>query len=131
MQLECSDESVAHSVGLQSTPAIVLAAVEGREILGAVTTSAAVEDNGAASSITIMSGLRRRRLRRVRVSAGAWLDRQGSAVQATAEVRRPRARPDHRRLGLDCVVSVIEGTERNTLRTNRRRADGEAGIANT
>ena len=56
MQLECSDGSVAHSVGLQSTRVVVLAAVEGREILGAVTTSVAVEDNGDAGLIAIVGG---------------------------------------------------------------------------
>jgi hypothetical protein len=115
MQLECSDESVARSVGLHSTPAIVLAAVEGREILGTVTTLASVKDNEGACSTTIMGGVRERRLRRVSVSAGAWLDGQ---VQLR---RQPRSFPEHepdptsRRCGLDYGASVIEGTGRNSL----------------
>ena len=46
MQLECSDESRACWVGLQSTPSSVIrATVEGREIVSAANGSAAVEDN--------------------------------------------------------------------------------------
>jgi hypothetical protein len=53
MQLECSDESLACSVGLQSTPSsLIRATVEGREILSAANTSAAVEDNGDTCVIT-------------------------------------------------------------------------------
>jgi hypothetical protein len=131
MQLECSDESAARSIGLQSTPAVVLAAAEGREILSAVATSVAVEDSGVACSVRIIGGVRERHLRRVSVSARAWLDGQ---VQLRSQ---PLTFPDHapdptgRRSGLDYVASVVEGTGRNGLRTTRRRADREAGIANT
>ncbi len=53
MQLECSDQSFACSIGLQSTPSSVIrATVEGREILSAASGSAAVEDNGDACVIT-------------------------------------------------------------------------------
>lgn len=53
MQLECSDESRACWVGLQSTPSSVIrATVEGREILSAADGSAAVEDNGDTCVIT-------------------------------------------------------------------------------
>jgi len=53
MQLECSDQSLACSVGLQSTPSSVIrATVEGREILSAANTSAAVEDNGDTCVVT-------------------------------------------------------------------------------
>jgi hypothetical protein len=53
MQLEYSDESLACSVGLQSTPSSAIrATVEGREILSAANGSAAVEDNGDTCVIT-------------------------------------------------------------------------------
>ena len=53
MQLECSDESVACSVGLQSTPSsVICATVEGREIVSAANGSAAVEDNGDTCLVT-------------------------------------------------------------------------------
>jgi hypothetical protein len=53
MQLECSDQSLACSVGLQSTPSSVIrATVDGREILSAANTSAAVEDNGDTCVVT-------------------------------------------------------------------------------
>ena len=52
MQLECSDQSLACSVGLQSTPSSVIrATVDGREILSAAN-SAAVEDNGDTCVVT-------------------------------------------------------------------------------
>ncbi len=66
MQLECSDESRACWVGLQSTPSSVIrATVEGREILSAANGSAAVEDIGdtcviatwAASASDVCAGL--------------------------------------------------------------------------
>src|SRR5450755_1541605 len=53
MQLECSDQSLACSVGLQSTPSSVIrATVDGREILSVANTSAAVEDNGDTCVVT-------------------------------------------------------------------------------
>lgn len=54
MQLEeCSDASLACSVGLQSTPSrVIRATVEGREILSAANGSAAVEDDGDTCVIT-------------------------------------------------------------------------------
>jgi hypothetical protein len=54
MQLECSDESRACWVGLQSMPSgVICAAVEGREIVRAANGSAAVEDNGDPCSVTM------------------------------------------------------------------------------
>ena len=53
MQLECSDESRACWVGLQSTPSgVIRATVEDREILSAADGFAAVEDNGDTRVIT-------------------------------------------------------------------------------
>jgi hypothetical protein len=53
MQLACSDESLACSVGLRSTPSrVIRATVEGREILSAANGSAAVEDNGDTCVVT-------------------------------------------------------------------------------
>jgi hypothetical protein len=130
MQLECSDGSVAHSVGLQSTRVVVFAAVEGREILGAVTTSVAVEDNADAGLIAIVGGVRERRLCRVGVSAGASLDGQVQLRRGPLSFADYGCDPTISR-GLRHVVCGIEGTGRNRLRTNRRRSDGEAGIANT
>jgi hypothetical protein len=52
MQLECSDQSLACSVGLQSTPSSVIrAAFEGCEMLSAADTYVAVEDRGDTCSI--------------------------------------------------------------------------------
>jgi hypothetical protein len=109
MQLECSDGSVAHSVGLQSTRVVVLAAVEGREILGAVTTSVAVEDNGDAGLIAIVGGVRERRLRRVGVSAGASLDGQVQLRRGPLSFADYGCDPTISR-GLGHVVSGIEVT---------------------
>ena len=54
MQLESSDESIACSVGLQSTPSSgIPATAEGREILSAANGSAAVEDDGDTGVITM------------------------------------------------------------------------------
>jgi hypothetical protein len=130
MQLECSDGSVSHSVGLQSTRVVVLGAVEGREILGAVTTSVAVEGNGDAGLSAIVGGVRERRLPRVGVSAGALLDGQVQLRGGPLSFADYGCDPTISR-GLGHVVCGIEGTGRNGLRPNRRRADGEAGIANT
>ena len=102
MQLECSDGSVAHSVGLQSTRVVVLA----------------------------VGGVRERRLRRVGVSAGASLDGQVQLRRGPLSFADYGCDPTISR-GLGHVVCGIEGTGRNRLRPNRRRADGEAGIANT
>ena len=53
MQLECSDQSRACWVGLQSTPgSVIRATVEGRENLSAANGSAAVEDIGDTCVIT-------------------------------------------------------------------------------
>ena len=53
MQLECSDEPFARSVGLQGTPSSVMCAtVKGREIVSAADTSVAVEDNGDTCLVT-------------------------------------------------------------------------------
>ena len=53
MQLECSDEPFARSVGLQGAPSsVICATVKGREIVSAAETSAAVEDNGDTCLVT-------------------------------------------------------------------------------
>ena len=53
MQFECSDEPFACLVGLQSTPSSVIrATIEGREIVSAANTCAAVEDIGDTCVIT-------------------------------------------------------------------------------
>jgi hypothetical protein len=129
MQFECSDESVAQAVGLQSIRGVGVAVVEGREILGAATSLEAVEGNGDGCSITLMGGVRERRLRGVGVSVGAGL-------RSLVELRRqPLSFADYGRdptirRGFRHVVSVIEGTGRNGLRSNRRHDARGAGIAN-
>ncbi len=129
MQHECSDESVAHSVGLQSTLGVGLAVVEGREILGSATTLAAVEGNGDECSITLMGGVPKRRFSRVGVSAGAGLDGlvqlRGQPLSFTDYGRDPTISRGFRH-----VVFVVEGTGRNGLRPNRRRSSRGTGIAN-
>jgi hypothetical protein len=125
MQLECSDGSVAHSVWFQGTRVVVLAGVEGREILGAVTASVAVEGNGAAGLIAIVGGVRERRLRRVGVSAGGSLDGQVQLRRGPLSFADYGCDPTISR-GLGHVVG-IEGTGRYGLRPNRRRGDGRPG----
>jgi len=80
MQLECSDESRACWVGLQSTPSSVIRpTVEGREILSAANGSAAVQDIGdtcvittwAASASDVCAGLASRLARRRRSASAA------------------------------------------------------------
>jgi hypothetical protein len=132
MQLECSDsdESLACPVGLQSTPSsVICATVEGREILSAATTSAAVEDNGYTCLSRSWGVVRELRLRRVSVSAGAWLDGQVQLRGQPLNFLRLRPRPDVQP-GPCPRGSGIEGSARNGLRPNRQRAHREAGLAN-
>jgi hypothetical protein len=130
MQLECSDESLACSVGLQSAPGgVIRATVDGREILSAANGSAAVEEYGETCVITTWA-------------ASASDVCAGSASRlAQGDGRRqlrgqPRSFSDCARgrafsRGLVHVVSGIERSGRNGLCPNRRRADRGAGIANT
>ncbi len=78
MQLQHSDDLLASSVGLQSTPAaIVRAAVDvSREILSADSTFAAVGDGGGGYPITIMSGIRDPKFSAIHVRPGAGLGGQ-------------------------------------------------------
>ena len=126
MQLEeCSDASLACSVGLQSTPSrVIRATVEGREILSAANGSAAVEDDGdtcvittwAASASDVCAG-----------SASRLAHGDGRLqLRATACARGPAFSQG----AFVHVVSGIERSGRNGLRPNRRRAY-RAGIANT
>ena len=130
MQLECSDEPFACSVGLQGTPSgVICGTVEGREILGAANTCAAVEDNGdtclvttwAASASDVCAGLASRLAR-----GDGRLQRRGQPLRFSgcacgAAFSR----------GLVHVVFGIERSGRNGLRPNRRHAYRGAGIANT
>lgn len=118
MQFECSDESRACWVGLQSTPSSVIrATVEGREIVSAANGSAAVEEIGdvcvittwAASASDVCAGL---------ASRLAPRRRSASAARATAEVLRLRARPVVQSGASVDVVSGIEPSGRNGLRPN-------------
>lgn len=130
MQLECSDESLACSVGLRSTSSSAIrAAVEGREILAAADGSAAIEDNGDTCVIMTWAACAGD------VCAGsAWRLADGDGrVQLRGQ---PLSFSDCARdsafgRGLVHVVSGIERSGRNGLRRNRRRADRRAGIANT
>jgi hypothetical protein len=129
MQLECSDESLACSVGLQSTPcSVTRATVEGREILTAANGSAAIKDNGDTCVITTWAASASD------VCAGsAWrLARGDGRVQLRGQ---PLSFSDCARgpafsRGPCAVVSGIEPSGRNGLCPNRR-ADRGAGIANT
>ena len=130
MQLECSDESFACSVGLQSTPSSVIrATVEGREILSAANGSAAVEDNGdtclvttwAASASDVCAGSASRL-----AHGDGRLQLRGQPLSFSDCARGPAFSR-----GLVHVVSGIERSGRNGLRPNRRRAYRGAGIANT
>ena len=110
MQPECSDEPLACSVGLQSTPSSVVRATVGDTRL-----------------VTSMGRVSERRLRRVGVLAGARLDGQvqlrGQPLSFADYVRDPTFSRG--------LLHVVEGSGRNGSRPNRRRAYGEAGIANT
>jgi signal transduction histidine kinase len=78
MQLQCSDALLASSVGLGSTPEmIVRSAVDvSRQVLGADSTFAAVGDGSGDYPITIMSGIRDPRFGAINVHAGAGLGGQ-------------------------------------------------------
>jgi hypothetical protein len=129
MQLECSDQSLACSVGLQSTPSSVIrATVDGREILSAAN-SAAVEDNGDTCVVTTWTAS----ASDVYAGSGSRLARGDGRIQLRGQ---PLSVSDYARdpafsRGLVHVVSGIERSGRNGLRPNRRRADRGAGIANT
>jgi hypothetical protein len=130
MQLECSDESLACSVGLQSTPSTAIrATVEGREILSAANGSAAVEECGDICMITTWAASESE------VSAGsAWrlahADGRCQLRWQLLDCSDCARGPAFGRV-LAHVVSGIERGARNGLRRTRRRADRGAGIANT
>ena len=128
MQLECSDESRACSVGLQKTPSSVgRATVEGREILSAANGSAAVEDNGDTCLVTIWAAFASD------VSGGSASRHGDGHVQLRGQPLSfsDRARGPAFSRGLVHVASGIERSGRNGLRPNRRRAYRGAGMANT
>jgi hypothetical protein len=127
MQLECSDQSLACSVGRQSTPSSVIGAtVEGREILSAANGSAAVEDNGDTCLITTWTAS----ASDVCAGSGSRLARGDGRIQlrgqplsvsrATAERLQLRDRAFSR--GLVHVVSGIGGSGSERLASQRRRA---------
>ena len=115
MQLECSDESRACWVGLQSTPgSVIRATVEGREILSAANGSAAVQDIGdtcvittwVASASGVCAGLASRLAR-----GDGRLQRRGQPLSF------PTARAARRSVGASVdVVSGIKPSGRNGLR---------------
>ena len=131
MQLEeCSDASLACSVGLQSTPSrVIRATVEGREILSAANGSAAVEDDGdtcvittwAASVSDVCAGSASRL-----AHGDGRLQLRGQPLSFSGCARGPAFSQG----AFVHVVSGIERSGRNGLRPNRRRAY-RAGIANT
>ena len=130
MQFECSDESLACWVGLQSTPSSVIrATVEGREILSAAPGSAAVEDGGdscvittwAASASGVCAGLASRL-----AHGDGQVQLRGQPLSFSGCARGPAFSR-----GLVRLVSRIETSGRNGLRPDRRRAYRRAGIAYT
>ena len=129
MQLECSDQSLACSVGLQSTPSSVIrATVDGREILSVANTSAAVEDNGDTCVVTTWTAS----ASDVYAGSGSRLARGDGRIQLRGQplnFLRLRPRPDVQP-GPCPRGSGIEGSARNGLRPNRQRAHREAGLAN-
>ena len=130
MQLECSDEPFACSVGLQGTPSgVICAAVEGCEILGAANPCAAVEDNGGtclvttwAASASDVCAWSASRL----AHGDGWLQLRGQPLSFSDCARGPAFSR-----GFAHVVSGIERSGRNGLCPNCRRAYRGAGIANT
>jgi hypothetical protein len=130
MQHECSDESLACSVGLQGTSSSVVGAtVEGREILSAADGSAAVEEYGDICVITTWAASASD------VCAGsAWrlahgdgrVQLRGQPLSFSVCARGPAFSR-----GLVHLVAGIERSGRSGLRPNCRRADRGAGIANT
>ena len=127
---ECSDESLACSVGLQSTPSrVIRATVEGREILSAANGSAAVEDDRdtcvitawAASAIDVCAGSASRL-----AHGDGRLQLRGQPLSFSGCARGPAFSR-----ALVHVVSGIErsGAERLASQSSSR-AEG-AGIANT
>ena len=127
---ECSDESLAGSVGLQSTPSrVIRATVEGREILSAANGSAAVEDDGDTCVITAWAAS----ASDVCVGSASRLAHGDGRFQLRGQPLsffRLRARPGVHS-GLVHVVSGIErsGAERLASQSSSR-AEG-AGVANT
>jgi len=117
MQLECSDESRACWVGLQSTPSSVIrATVEGREMLSAANGSAAVEDNGDTCLVTIWSAF----ASDVSAGSASRLARGDGRFQRRGP---PLSFSDCARPGVQSgasvdVVSGIEPSGRNGLRPN-------------
>ena len=126
MQLECSDESLARSIGLQSTPSSVIrAAVEDREILSAANGFAPVEDEGdtcvitkwAASASDVCVGSASRL-----AHGEGQVQLRGQPLSFSGYARDPAFNRD--------LVHVFSGIERSR-RKQSRRADRGAGIANT
>jgi hypothetical protein len=130
MQLECSDESLACSVGLQSTPSSVVGAtVGGREILSAANGSVAVEDHGDKCLVTTWAASGSD------VGAGsAWrlaygdgqLQLRGQPLRFSDSARDPAFSR--------VLVNVVSGIERRGrigLCPNRSPSAKGAGIANT
>jgi hypothetical protein len=130
MQLECLDESLACSVGLQSTPSgVICATVEGCEILSAAIGSEAVEDNGdtcvvttwAASASDVCAASASRL-----AHGDGWLQLRGQPLSYSDCARGPAFSR-----GLVHIVSGIERSGRSGLGPTRRRAYRGAGIADT
>jgi hypothetical protein len=129
MQLECSDESLACSVGLQSTPSsVVRSAVEGRGIVSATNGSAAVEDNGDTCVIATWAASASDS------APGRCLGWRPEAVGFSCAGNRwasPIARAAWRSVGALSTWFPASTAGRNGLRPNRRRAYRGAGIATT
>ena len=122
MQLECSDESRACWVGLQSTPSgVIRPTVEGREIVSAANGSAAVEEIGdscvittwAASASDVCAGLASRLAR-----GDGRLQRRGQPLSFSDCARGlsgprstwfPASSPAGERLASQFVVARIGG----------------------
>ena len=121
MQLECSDEPFARSVGLQGTPSsVICATVEGREIVSAADTSVAVEDNGDTCLVTTWAAS----ASDVCAWSASWLAHGDGRLQLRGQPLRfsDCARGPAFNRGLVHVVSGIERSGRNGWRPNRRRA---------
>jgi hypothetical protein len=118
---ECSDESLACSVGLQSRPSrVIRATVAGREILGAANGPAAVEDDGGTCVITtwvasasdVCAGSASRL-----AHGDGRLQLRGQPLSFSGCARGPAFSRGPR----PCVVSGPERSGRNGLHPNRRR----------
>jgi hypothetical protein len=131
MQLECSDESLACSVGLQSTlGSAIRATVEGREILTAANSSAAVVDNGDTCVITtrpaFASDVCAGQASRLAHGDGR-VQLRGQPLSFSDCARDPAfSRPP-------CARRFRQRAQwgRNGFSPDRRRADRRAGIADT